>query len=275
MGFLAALPAIGKALDLISGAKASNKAGDAARADRQLQMDTLHNQIQWRVEDAKKAGINPLYALGASPYSVSPVGSGGYVGTDFAGLGQDISGAFARGQSNEDRVIAAKNAVVQGQHDALQLENMRLQNDLLASQIARMNSAQVGPGVPEVENFPPGSVDRVPDRVAVGSVGEPARAPGNVTEYNFGPTASGGWSIMQSLDFHNRNEETLGNVQWGLRNGLMPPAAIYESLNRQHPPRSGYVWGYDAIRGEFREVRADDPGRRLWDFFFRPDLRRR
>lgn len=37
------------------------------------QKDLAHKAIRWRVKDARKAGIHPLYALGASPGTYSPV----------------------------------------------------------------------------------------------------------------------------------------------------------------------------------------------------------
>lgn len=40
--------------------------------NRDLQKEFAQNSIQWRVDDAKKAGIHPLYALGAQGASYTP-----------------------------------------------------------------------------------------------------------------------------------------------------------------------------------------------------------
>lgn len=41
--------------------------------NRQMQYDFAQNSIKWRVNDAKNAGIHPLYAMGVSPSSAQPV----------------------------------------------------------------------------------------------------------------------------------------------------------------------------------------------------------
>ena len=41
--------------------------------NRQMQYDFAQNSIKWRVNDAKQAGIHPLYAMGVSPASAQPV----------------------------------------------------------------------------------------------------------------------------------------------------------------------------------------------------------
>lgn len=46
-----------------------------AEKDRQLQLDMAKNRISWTAADARKAGIHPLAALGASYPGYTPVGS--------------------------------------------------------------------------------------------------------------------------------------------------------------------------------------------------------
>lgn len=53
--------------------KANAAAAEAARRQEALQREFAQNSIQWRVEDAKKAGIHPLYAIGAQSAQYSPV----------------------------------------------------------------------------------------------------------------------------------------------------------------------------------------------------------
>ena len=40
--------------------------------ERNFQREFAQNSIQWRAADAKKAGVHPLAALGASTHSPSP-----------------------------------------------------------------------------------------------------------------------------------------------------------------------------------------------------------
>lgn len=111
-----------------------------------LQREFAQSGIQWKVADAKKAGIHPLYAMGAP--SISPAVS---VQSDpLAGalhsMGQDLGRAAQAGSSTDDR---AATGVVQ----QLALERAGLQNELLRTQIASIRArnaqgGQLGPGVP-------------------------------------------------------------------------------------------------------------------------------
>lgn len=64
-----------------------------AQANRAAQEKYAKNSIQWRVEDAKKAGIHPLAALGAAGASYTPVSSG--FGDAVAQAGQSIGAGVA------------------------------------------------------------------------------------------------------------------------------------------------------------------------------------
>lgn len=60
---------------------------NAAKKEIQYQKDFAKKGIQWRVADAKAAGIHPLYALGAQTHSYNPVG----LGSQMSNMGQQIS----------------------------------------------------------------------------------------------------------------------------------------------------------------------------------------
>ena len=59
----------------------SNEAAAEKNAD--IQRELAQNGLSWRVSDAKRAGIYPLAALGASLPTGNPVA----VGTDYGDLG--------------------------------------------------------------------------------------------------------------------------------------------------------------------------------------------
>lgn len=84
-------PLIGAGASLAGGLYSANKASQVANNINLLNYkqakEFAQNQIQWRVNDAKKAGIHPLAALGASLYQSSPTA----VGADTSGLGQGLS----------------------------------------------------------------------------------------------------------------------------------------------------------------------------------------
>lgn len=124
------------------GARKSQKANNK-QADKNVKYQKQFAQqgIQWKVDDAKKAGIHPLFALGAQTHSFTPTQVGDSMGPALASAGQDISRAMYQSASQEDRQ-AIKAA------SALSLEKAGLENDLLRLQIAKLAGGQVGPPVP-------------------------------------------------------------------------------------------------------------------------------
>lgn len=100
--------------------------------------------IRWKVADAQAAGLHPLAALGASTNSFAPVSVGS---TDYGSMGQDIGRAIASMKPADERAEeVAKKA------QDLTLEKGALENDLLRSQIRRLNSTGTGPGLPKIGN---------------------------------------------------------------------------------------------------------------------------
>jgi len=113
------------------------------KKDRKLQKDAMQHGIQWRVEDALRSGVHPLYALGAPTFSPSPVSAGGYdLGQGLADAGQSIGRAVSAYQSKPDR-----NAAILG---TLGIERAQLENDLLRSQIRQINQPGNPPGISRV-----------------------------------------------------------------------------------------------------------------------------
>lgn len=108
MGFLdgALGGAIGAVGSLIGGGISSSQSRANANLNYSAQKEFAQNGIRWRVEDAKRAGIHPLYALGANTASFSPVqGYGGDYGVSdaFANFGQGIDRAVEAKMTREER----------------------------------------------------------------------------------------------------------------------------------------------------------------------------
>lgn len=78
-----------------------------------LQREFAQHGIRWRVEDAKAAGLHPLYALGGAGASYSPsaisvgVGDAGGVGRGVAAAGQEIGRAMSATLTAEERAFRA------------------------------------------------------------------------------------------------------------------------------------------------------------------------
>lgn len=137
--------------------EATQKANQQAQRNFEQQMRTANAQrdqdyerqehfakhgIQWRAADAKAAGIHPLYALGANTSTFSPsavsVGAPSIqadtaMGSAVASMGQDIGRAINSTRTNQQREDAFNDTV-----KALTVQKLGLENDLLASQIKRM-----------------------------------------------------------------------------------------------------------------------------------------
>lgn len=109
-----------------------------AEDNRAQQKEFAQKGIQWRVEDAQKAGIHPLAALGANTTNFSPV----TVGSDFSGIGQDVSRAM-----NATRTTGQRHDAVSKSVEDLKITNMGLQNELLQAQIKKIN-ASINPAMP-------------------------------------------------------------------------------------------------------------------------------
>lgn len=112
----------------------SQKAANAENIKYQKQF--AQEGIQWRVADAEKAGIHPLYALGAQTTAFAPSSVGDTsLGNSLASAGQDIGRAVAA-KASSDELLPVK---------MLTLERMGLENELLRTQIRTLASAGTPP----------------------------------------------------------------------------------------------------------------------------------
>lgn len=220
----------------------SNKSNQAANQrnldlDRQLQKDFAQQGIRWRTEDAKAAGIHPLYAMGASipTFSPSPSNIGGdtSLGPGLKSAGQDITRAITATQTRKQRTS--------GIAYNLSIERAQLENDLLRSRIAL--NTQTGPALPSAldSNLLPGqgdsSMDVQPMLINPSAPGRPHQETGAVADYGFARTATG-LAPVPSLDVKERIEDQIiPEGMWALRNNLVPFASrtSYGSGSREGP----------------------------------------
>lgn len=241
--------------------KSSQKKQMEAQIDAQRQF--AQNGIRWKVEDAQKAGVHPLYALGASTNSFSPIGIGGDpLAEGIANAGQDIGRAVAAKQTAPERAFST-------QMQALQLQRGQLENQLLASQLARQNApGQIQPpmplaagtrdgnlipgqpatnGLPIAERFAgpqtPSPVvnDTMKRLVGPGGTQEPAA----VADRGFSRTHTGGYAPMPSADANDRMEDQIiPSLAWALRNIVMPNLGGDKSAAANAPFAAppGYRW---------------------------------
>lgn len=229
-------------LGAIIGAGASIAGGlfqnNAAKQQAQLQKQFAKNGIQWKVEDAKKAGIHPLYALGAQTHSYTPQAVGDM---GLSQAGQDISRAIDATRSKSDRLDAFGKTV-----QALQLQRMGLENELLGAQIAKTKQGAAPPMPTSGDAYlvdgqsDSGLVKTKPLERESFNAGAPSQEAGTHTEMGFLRTPGGGYAPVMSKDAKDRLEEDfLGVLGWNLRNRLMP------AFGQGNPPNRPVPEGYD------------------------------
>lgn len=242
--------AIGGIADIFMGS-------DQARKQAHLQKEFAQNGIQWKVEDAKKAGIHPLYALGANTMSYSPT----TVGTDLAGVGQNLGRAIDSTRTEPQKIDAVQETL-----GRLAIERGGLENELLRQQIASsaIATTRQSAGSP-TPAFPLAAGDYViPGQGNSGLITEkkmprmmdparPIQEPGSVADRGFTNTSTG-IAPVYSADAKERLEDDfLGMLAWNVRNRLLP------SINTDwgsipHKPPPGEKWIYNPIRQEYQLV---------------------
>lgn len=282
-------PAIIAAGATIAGSLLANRGGDsndqAAEQfnwNSQLQREFAQNGIRWRVDDAKAAGLHPLYALGGSGASASPIN---YVGNQGGGsstnealgsglsqFGQDISRAMRAGKTAPERHADEMNR--------LAMENASLQNDLLRSQIASYNyPGQIGPSMPSGNDGGAGST-AIPgqhDMRSAGPSGLVVVKPQEVTttiprhpdtEAGANPSnrwvkTERGWIAMPSKQM-NMDDTDITNpeyLSWALRNRVLP---TFPGYGQHNPPPDHFLqsdevgWMFVPGLNEYRPVKRSE-----------------
>lgn len=216
-----------------------------ARQDRQQQRSFAKHGIRWRVEDAKDAGIHPLYAMGASVpgFTPSPISLGSRRGTGrgLASAGQDIGRAISATATAPER--------------ALSIERARLENRYLEAQIMEITRrSQTGPPLPSAisPGFIPGqqhpAINVQPLQVNPSAPGQGYRETGAVTDSGFVHTATG-LAIVPSEDVKDRIEDMIiPEMLWAKRNVLDPflnPNSMQPPNPEQFPLPPGYRWRFN------------------------------
>jgi len=217
-----------------------------AKKQAALQREFAQNAVQWKVEDAKKAGVHPLYALGANTVSYAPQ-SVGDLGVSQAG--QNIGRAVDTALSGSERASAVTSRVQQ-----LQLENMELQNAKLASEIRLSNQA----GSPSAINEPGIIAGQGNSRVTAKEMttivnkSAPHHEPVGRPENMWTRLPDGGYAANPSAETAEAMESNpLGQIQYGIRNGIVPMFTQKQELAPPASwlPKGATAWRFNAFTG--------------------------
>lgn len=223
------LPLIGAGLGLLGSTIGSiinaDETKSANEKNEALQRDLANNSIRMRRDDAVRSGIHPLYAMGIQPYNAPATHVAPNTGDYVREMGQDISRAVKATGNEMERL--------QMRLITSQIEGQEINNAQSRSQLARDNSAQLGPGFPiDVQPLKPTAAG--PNKgITVGSV----------PETTWADTAQGGRVPVKSKDVQEAYEDDIiGNILWQLRNNILPPGGIAGSkMNEIWIPGFGWI----------------------------------
>lgn len=253
------------------------------------QQEAAKNAIQWRMADAVKAGVHPLYALGNPGISVGPSGAftsapaaatspqltapraDMYSGASgdpsyLANMGQGVGRALASMMGKKERIQAQKIAQEEAQYQRAvrgqQLERGYLENDVLRSEIARnLKPEYAGPGAPPIGRTSEyGSAAR--DNVRVVPVENdspasamPGRESGSISEVGYSRRPDGSIGIVRSRQMAERLEDDFfGGAAWNINNSILPfLRGLRPPSPREFPlPRGASRWQWDYRSQSFR-----------------------
>lgn len=209
---------------------------EIAQKNIDMQREFAQMGVQWRMQDARAAGIHPAVAMGAQTSSFSPVSVGlsapNIQPTDFSGLGrmgQDVGRAVEATLAKNDKMNAVR--------EALSINRMGLENELIQSQINR-NNQQGGPPFPswsgpgtfgsgnvQTNNDSTGSYKLEPAEVTTSQPGQPGHTAGpNIPQVVWAASPDG--RGMQSFPPKGLGvEDEFGAplmTDWYMRNRLGP-----------------------------------------------------
>lgn len=130
------------------------------------QREFAQKGIQWKVADAKAAGIHPLYALGAQTHSFTPVHAGDVAGAlSDAGqhLGRAVDAGLTHHQRKQQELQLLEDRNRQRRMDELRIQEQEIRNMLLTTELMGMERRQFNqPAVPSVDNQGAGVFTLIP-----------------------------------------------------------------------------------------------------------------
>lgn len=272
MGLGSVVSAVGSIAGGILGA---NSAQNVASMNYEAQKEFAQNGIRWKVEDAKRAGIHPLYALGASTQGYSP--TAGYTG-DFgisdaaAQLGQGYERAQQAKMTKEERDKQDIRDAIQDMAALEDLNQKRRMNDaqirLANSEIFRnfalstnaLRKTGLPPAMPgglggviagQGNSYATGQTTPEISSVVTSEKGTPSVQAGSPPDVRFYRTISGGRAPLPTEEAGDAMDAALGaGLQWSFRNNLVPWLANFFPINDPHRLPGEY---YDLLAGEYRK----------------------
>lgn len=233
---------------------------DLNERDFQWQKQLAESGIQMRVNDARAAGLHPLFALGGGQAGFSPPplsvgmgtpseafggGGGPDLGHSISQMGQGLGRAIAATQTKEERALDQFELARRAQ----QLEHGALQNQWLQTQINKANQPAVGPPMPSLGNPALGPHEMKPNEVTTTQPGAPhiAAGPGQPS-VDFHRMADGGLMPAPPKTLNIDEASSPGWLSWMFTNRILP---MFDGKTGKPPdaalPPGAYRWQYTGM----------------------------
>lgn len=224
----------------------------ANAATERLSREFAQSGVSWRVEDARRAGIHPLFALGMQSPSAPTVMAGTSdpvpsEGSLTAQWGQDLTRALMSTQTGAQRELMA----LQVASLKMDVEGKALDNQMRLRTLSQLGTQ--GPSFPGSDNFIPGQGNsglmRVkPSERTSTQPGRYAQEAGWVPDVGYARTDTG-LAPIPSKDVKERIEDQfIPETMWAIRNQLAP-----NITGGGAPPKSQLPRGYDYWRWSFQK----------------------
>jgi len=221
------------------------------------QKEMAQHGLRWKVEDAKRAGIAPEYALGASTYQ----GGGTYttsnpMGNAVANAGQEISRAVLASGTKEDRDLDR-------QMKAETLRGMRMDNDIRQTQMRPQVTLAQNPPFPHPNgNVIEGQGNSPVKDVQLERTGQSRNAPhsegASIPSVGWATTSDGGLRPVPSQDIKNRIEDQIiPETIWGVQHQLGPNFGFGEEPPKEALPKGYKYWHWSVYKQAFYPSKKD------------------
>lgn len=256
--------------DAVREANAANR--EIAERNLFWQQQFAQHGVRWRTEDALRAGIHPLVAMGASVPQFSPSGETVFADSsrgDFArSTGQNLSRAFAATMTAEEKQMASLRLAAA----RAELDSRLMDNTMKAIELKRLQSGTPFPSMGT--NFIPGQGDALvqdfPLKRTISQPGSPQQEAGWRPDVAFTRTSQGFAPVMPESIAESMESNPLGSFLWFLRNQVLPNFVREGSAPSKNQLPPGYdFWAFDKFSQEWvpRKGGRRSLGREIWEKF--------
>lgn len=243
--------------------RAANEANaEAAKQSIEMQREFAKNGIRWKVEDAVKAGVHPLYALGAQTHSFAPVSVGAIPNTSMGDavrdMGQDISRSIQSTRTRQEQELSK----LQIASAKLDVEGKAIDNQIRASQLSKLNAPQTAmPSGNSSANFIPGQgntplVRNKPLDKTISQPGRYAQEAGWRPDVSYARTDTGLTPMVPESLAESLEDDFVGKMLWRYRNQMVPNFTPRGAPAKSQLPKGYNNWEYDFWSQEWRPIRG-------------------